>query len=878
MDKGRLLNLARKFKRIYESGEPYIPGHSWTLTQHQEQHKHRVERAQRLLSLEHIPRLTEAELRELFADTDALGFFKVKAKREKVLDERLSGEGTERIRSALLSLFQVAEAELTPAAFLKAQQTPGLGTVLISELLSYRFPSRYYTYSSRVTLRALKKLGEDVKAAQPHGKKGDHYLYFVLKPLMDEICNALRIVGLTEVDYMLADVFFELVVNSNDGLLPRYWKISPGEEAMYWNAFRELSCIAMGWNSAGDLLRFNSQKEIKNFVTQEGIGGKKVSYTSKQLWWLGHEMQAGDRVFAYGSKKILGVGRIVGGYEFRQDNVMHYAHRRPVEWTHLGSRAISNLPEDLQGKLTRNETIVSLSEREGQQVMALYESGISPPPEPEGPQVKPSLSRYFAAYGLHFTPEQLATFYTALKTKGFVILTGISGTGKTKLAQYFAELLGSKDQFHFAAVRPDWRDSKSLLGYFNPLLGQEGQFQSTDFLQFLLQAYDNYWSSLHELKWEADGPYAGTLLAEQPNAFSTDTVRLSLKAVNASGQVVAEGTFEFKVNERRQLALPGQMDDLQPFKNAAKIYALELDRVSPYFVLLDEMNLAKVEYYFADFLSVLESGRDDDGFTKEAIRFQYPKGIDGPPPKLRLPPNLYFIGTVNVDETTYMFSPKVLDRAFTLELSEVDFAAYLSERGDGLSQEELEALRAQLLPDFTNQGRFAIVDKDAVADFVRQYPTHREHLTELNALLQPHDLHFGYRVFDEIMMFLANAEGSPVFGGFGPDRLDAAFDAAVLMKVLPKFHGTRGKLREPLEKIVRWAREPANPEVGRQALAEKLQNTEGIASLKEDLRKRIEGGTIEESSSASAFAYPRTALKALRMLHDLHTTGFASFA
>jgi hypothetical protein len=128
------------------------------------------------------------------------------------------------------------------------------------------------------------------------------------------------------------------------------------------------------------------------------------------------------------------------------------------------------------------------------------------------------------------------------------------------------------------------------------------------------------------------------------------------------------------------------------------------------------------------------------------------------------------------------------------------------------------------------------------------------------------------------MMFLANAEGSPVFDDFGPGGLDAAFDAAVLMKVLPKFHGTRGKLREPLEKIVEWAREPANPEVGRQALADRLQDTERITSLKEGLRKRIEGGTTEESSDATAFAYPRMAFKSLRMLHGLHTTGFASFA
>ncbi len=772
MDKGRLLNLARRFKRVYESGKPYMPDSSWTLTQHQEQHKHRVERAQRLLSLEHIPRLTEAELCELFADTDALGFFRDKGKRDKELDKLLSGEGTERIRSVLLSLFQKAEAELTPDAFSEAQQPTGVGPLLISELLSYRFPSRYYTYSPKATLDALKILGKDVRAAQPHGKKGDHYLYIVIRPLMGEICNALRKVGLTEVDYMLADIF--------------------------------------------------------------------------------------------------------------------------VHW--------------------------------------VYEVK---PPNDELPPPEDGLTQYFASQGLRFTSEQLATFYTALKTKGFVILTGISGTGKTKLAQYFAELLGSKDQFHFAAVRPDWRDSKSLLGYFNPLLGEEGQFQSTEFLGFILEATEQYRGSggskredllaLVEKLVEFDSPLtradlpeeARELVQRQPGIqkISRETFakildlgaaadRFDLSRVTQTFLLRLHEVSPYADEPRKQyhfrMGIPGSRqlsDPLSKGEKVAFVYyspdrslwaAGTFDRMErresgasphvPYFVLLDEMNLAKVEYYFADFLSVLESGRRQDGFTKEAIRFQCPKGIDGPPPKLRLPPNLYFIGTVNVDETTYMFSPKVLDRAFTLELSEVDFAAYPSERGDGLSQEELEALRAQLLPDFTNQGRFAIVDKNAVADFVRQYPTHREHLKELNVLLRSHDLHFGYRVFDEIMMFLANAEGSPVFDGFGPGGLDAAFDAAVLMKVLPKFHGTRGKLREPLEKIVEWAREPDNPEAGRQALADGLQDTKRITSLKEDLRKRIEGGAIEESSDANAFAYPRTALKALRMLHDLHTTGFASFA
>lgn len=95
--------------------------------------------------------------------------------------------------------------------------------------------------------------------------------------------------------------------------------------------------------------------------------------------------------------------------------------------------------------------------------------------------------------------------------------------------------------------------------------------------------------------------------------------------------------------------------------------------VRPYFVVLDEMNLARVEYYLADVLSVLESGRREDGFTRGEIYLHGQPGdvrtsdVLRVPPRLRLPPNLYFVGTVNVDETTFAFSPKVRDRAFTME-------------------------------------------------------------------------------------------------------------------------------------------------------------------------------------------------------------------
>ena len=97
----------------------------------------------------------------------------------------------------------------------------------------------------------------------------------------------------------------------------------------------------------------------------------------------------------------------------------------------------------------------------------------------------------------------------------------------------------------------------------------------------------------------------------------------------------------------------------------------------PHFAILDEMNLAKVEYYFSDFLSAMESGSEmvlhdaGDGVTAEI------KGDELPiPERLRVPPNLFFTGTVNVDETTYMFSPKVLDRSNVIEFHDVDLRAY----------------------------------------------------------------------------------------------------------------------------------------------------------------------------------------------------------
>lgn len=414
------------------------------------------------------------------------------------------------------------------------------------------------------------------------------------------------------------------------------------------------------------------------------------------------------------------------------------------------------------------------------------ESIVSQPTKGDGRAQKPAsqfdlrnvLTRSLVVQGLAFTPWQLATFYTALQTKGFIILSGISGTGKTKLAQHFVALLPrpvEEQSWLFVPVRPDWRDSKSLLGYYNPLTSN---YEWTPFLRFLLRAAKSY--------EDGDGP--------------------------------------------------------------------------AWFVILDEMNLAHVEYYFADLLSVLESGRDEQGCTREPLRLAYPDDAEGdlPPRELRLPPNLYIVGTVNVDETTHAFSPKVLDRAFTLELTEADFANYPPAL-DGATVDLDGQTRQAIQDDFTFGGKWTRVDKQVIADHVAAHPEVRAQLQMLNNLLRPFDLHFGYRVFDEIVSFLDVAEHNGLFADLGDG---AAFDAAVLMKVLPKFHGSRGKLEGPLHAVLAWCVNPDAPAQDR---------------LADELRKIESGDDLAETLSQITYRCPATARRAIRLLRALYADGFAAF-
>lgn len=350
-----------------------------------------------------------------------------------------------------------------------------------------------------------------------------------------------------------------------------------------------------------------------------------------------------------------------------------------------------------------------------------------------------TLEREIAAQGFTYPALIVRDYYLCLQSKPFVLLSGLSGTGKTRLTFLFAQALtGNADsqaltqanaQYRLLPVRPDWMDSTPIVGYVNllapaqPQSGGRGTFVSTPFLDFLIRA-----------------------------------------------------------------ARPD---------NASRAY----------FLCLDEMNLARVEHYFAEVLSAMEtSGRD----------MLLPDGR-----AIRLPANLFLSGTLNLDEATHSLSRKVLDRANTLTFGEV----CLREDANNASQAALDAqtASAETMPFAVRQALFLRARVKNVADARTRLqsvsPSGTDYaayvvnvLADVNALLEPHGLHFAYRVRDETLRYCANsfdANGLGLLFPDKPDDLDAnlrvALDLQLLQKVLPRLTGTQEQLSAPTAELLRYA-------------------------------------------------------------------------
>jgi len=327
--------------------------------------------------------------------------------------------------------------------------------------------------------------------------------------------------------------------------------------------------------------------------------------------------------------------------------------------------------------------------------------------------------------------EYIISYLTALRTKPFMLLAGISGTGKSRIVRKLAQATTTQqydndddrwkdnrpENFELIQVKPNWHNSMDVVGFYSNI---SKKYEYTPFVEFIVKAWQH--------------------------------------------------------------------------------------KDTPYFLCLDEMNLAPVEEYFAEFLSAIESRSTDENgeyitdpiikpfkeFGKDVCEDMLkhllgeahhtesnPLAEQFTKKGLTLPPNLMVMGTVNMDETTFSFSRKVLDRAMSMEMNEVDYDKFLSG----------ESEQFPLLKDIND----LLVKRPQLASEVKEEIDSAKvigYLKDVNNLLDGTPFKLGYRAANEAMLYVA---ASRDFAG-EKFSIEKALDEFTLMKILSRIEGDDNRL------------------------------------------------------------------------------------
>ena len=371
------------------------------------------------------------------------------------------------------------------------------------------------------------------------------------------------------------------------------------------------------------------------------------------------------------------------------------------------------------------------------------------------------------------------SYITAIKSKPFLLLAGISGTGKSRIVRELARACweeGSAEyeaqkpkNFEMVQVKPNWHDSSELIGYVSRV-SSSPVFVAGDFLKFVAKAWEN-----------------------------------------------------------------------------PKV---------PYFLCLDEMNLAPVEQYFAEYLSVVESRKahengmittdpilkksGEDWYriltseltSDENVRNQFLN--DG----IAIPPNLIVVGTVNMDETTFSFSRKVLDRAMTIEMNEVDLYGGLDDR-----HEKIGKLEAGNLIGTAVEGVDVYRENKEVCDTALKY------LQAVNLNLEGTPFKVAYRTRNEFLLYVVNnlpynkdSKGNALSQDYVIAR---ALDEITNMKILSRVEGDETKVSASflngLENTIKTGLVTVCPNLFEEGEGKKAYVSVSLAKLTE-MKKRLTSG------------------------------------
>lgn len=363
-------------------------------------------------------------------------------------------------------------------------------------------------------------------------------------------------------------------------------------------------------------------------------------------------------------------------------------------------------------------------------------------------------------------------YITAIKSKPFLLLAGISGTGKSRIVRELARACWDVDSpeykehkpknFEMVQVKPNWHDSSELIGYVSRINGE--RFVVGPFLRFMVKA-------IHDPK-------------------------------------------------------------------------------HPYFLCLDEMNLAPVEQYFAEFLSVIESRQvDEDGVVvtdpivdyeqteayknlidqlfadNDEERNLYLKEEGGK--RLTIPQNLIIVGTVNMDETTFSFSRKVLDRAMTIEMNEVDLYGGLTSRHEQIGKLNFEDLVGDKV-----EGVDVYQENQEVCNQAIQY------LQEINAVLEGTPFKIAYRTRNEFLLYVVNnlpyrknSQGQEMMQS---EVVARALDEITSMKILSRIEGDEEKVKAELLASLK--------EVVSKMLPENMRDSSVSLAKLDEMEKKLSSG------------------------------------
>jgi len=276
------------------------------------------------------------------------------------------------------------------------------------------------------------------------------------------------------------------------------------------------------------------------------------------------------------------------------------------------------------------------------------------------------------------------------------------------------------------------------------------------------------------------------------------------------------------------------------------------DPARPYFLILDEMNLSHVERYFADFLSGIESG-DSISLHRNGDDVKTAKGVTVPE-QIKIPNNLFIVGTVNIDETTYMFSPKALDRANVLDFSITSkgFTQFFDNAiGKLVIPSEGGIVYAPGFLEHATRIRADDLGRLEMQDYETEM---RKVLLDLFSLLEETGMEFAFRTASEIDRYCRAAFS---LNQSDSRNLEPVMDAQILQKVLPKLHGSRRRIEPLLAGLCEYC---ANAD---RETAEKL-----MGKFSEGLQAPLEDGDAKFSLSYR---------KLVRMIHAVRRDQFVSF-